>query len=396
MPPDFKTTIWTSERIYTIDFARAKTGVPHRRFPDVDNAGYRDDANAAEHGAITSALVGQTKVTVQFTRTEISTGAKLFAVSSDPTVVRITSPAAAGQLTAKVTQNIEFSAVAAGRAAIEIRYGWVDGPVLGRLYVEVYPRIQILMQVHLLTVNGLGQPNMFFSLACANRAQRVARITNFINTANESWVPHGIVFTIAGFVDTAWGAAQIAGGVQSPSINQMLIAGMNSPNRSAAAVNVFIVPSVAAGITGMGISTLSARNFGLVTPAAPPPPPAVQHFGSGLYLHSSSSATPQTIEHEMGHYMSLCALANNLGHNTGDVAGNQATRDDLITRRRLMYPIVSLNSGAPSTWRNNTGYGNLAAGSFITYRSLPAAQDISFGESLRARTATTAPGFYAP
>jgi hypothetical protein len=396
MPPDFNTTIWTNERIYTVDFARAKTGLPHRRFPDVDNTGYRDDANAAEHGAITSAMVGQTKVTVLFRRTEISTKAKLFVVSSDPTVVQISSPAAPGQLAATATQNIQFSAVAAGRAAIEIRYGWVDGPVLGRLYVQVYPRIQVLMQVHLLTVNGLGQPNMFFSRACANRAQQVARVTSFVNTANESWLPHGIVFTITGFVDTVWGAAQIAGGIQSPTIDQMLIAGMNSPNRTAAAVNVFIVPSVAAPITGMGISTLSARNFGLVSPAAPPPPPAVQHFGSGLYLHSSSTATPQTIEHEMGHYMSLCALVNNLGHNTGDIAGDQATRDDLVTRRRLMYPIVSLNSGAPSNWRNDTGYGNLVAGSFITYRSLPAAQDISFGESLRARTATTAAGFYAP
>jgi hypothetical protein len=353
-------------------------------------------------------MVGQTRVTVRFSRTEISTGAKLFAISSNTGVVKITSPAAPGQLGSDRIQNIEFSAIAAGRAVIEIRYNWQDGPVLGRLYVQVYARIQVQMMVHLLAVNPVmngavmvsgGQPNVFFGKACANRAKRVARVTEFINRATESWISHGIVFTIAGFVDTTWGLAQIPSGAQNPqnpSINnEMVTAGMNSPNRSNAAVNVFIVPGVAGGtITGMGVSTAMARVVGVVTPAAAPAPPAVQHFGSGLYLDSTSPATPQTIEHEMGHYMSLCALPN-LGHSTGDVAGNQATRDDLVSRRRLMYPIVSLNSGAPSNWRNNTGYGNLAAGSFVTHRSLPAAQDISFGESLRARNATTAPDFYA-
>ncbi len=397
--PDFNTTVWTNERIYLVDFGRAKTGLPHRRFPDVDNAGYRDDAFAAEHGPITSAMVGQTRVTVLFFRTEISTRAKLFAVSTNPAVVKITSPAAATPLGASRSQKIEFSAVAAGRAAIEIRYNWEDGPVLGRLYVQVYARVQIPMQVHLLTVNGLGQPNPFFSKACGNRAQRVARVTDFINRANESWVSHGIVFSITGFVDTVWGAAQIPSLAQSPTLNELMTAGMTSPNRSAVAVNVFIVPNVTSppnGITGMGISPAMARIFGVVSPAAPPPPPAVQHFGSGLFLNSSSPATPQTIEHEMGHYMSLTGLPNQ-GHSTGDlnVAAGTHTRDDLISRRRLMYPIVSLNNAAPSNWRNNTGYGNLAAGSFVTYRRLPAAQDYTFEESQRARAATAAPGFFA-
>jgi hypothetical protein len=98
----------------------------------------------------------------------------------------------------------------------------------------------------------------------------------------------------------------------------------------------------------------------------------------------------------MGHYMSLTGLPNQ-GHSTGDlnVAAGTHTRDDLISRRRLMYPIVSLINAAPSNWRNNTGYGNLAAGSFVTYRRLPAAQDYTFEESQRARAATAAPGFFA-
>jgi hypothetical protein len=395
--PDFNSTIWTNERIYMVDFCRAKTGPAHRRFPDVDNAGYRDEAFAGEHGPIMSAMTGQTRVNVRVSRTEISTAAKLFAVSTNPAAAAITSPAGTGQLGSDRSQNIEFSAVAAGRAAIEIRYNWADGPVLGRLYVQVYDRIQLRMRVHLLTVNGLAQPHSFFSKGCANRAERVARVTDFVNRANESWVPHGVVFTITDFVDTTWGPAEIPSGAQSPTLIEMATAGMRSPNRSGLDVNVFIVPSVAAAITGFGVSTASARAFGLVSPAVAPPPPAVQHFGSGLFLHSSSNATPQTIEHEMGHYMSLCGLPNQ-GHSTGDldVAAGTHTRDDLISRRRLMYPVVSLLNGAPSSWRNNTGYDNLKAGSFITYRRLPAAQDFTFEESQRARTATAALDFYAP
>lgn len=396
--PNFNDTIWTSERIFMVDFGRGKTGLAHRRFPDVDNSGYTDGAFPAQHGPIVSAMVGQTNVNVRFYRSEISTTAKLFAVSSDTSVVRITTPGASGLLNSVVSQNIVFRAVAAGRAAIEIRYNWKDGPIIGGLYVQVYPRIQLRMQVHLVTVNGLALPQNFLGKICNTRAQREARMTEFVNKANEAWVPHGVVFRIAGFVDTAWGLAQIPSGNQTPTFAELLTAGMSSPNRSAAAVNVFVIPTSGGAFTGVGVSTAMAINMGFVAPAAPPPPPAVQHFGSGLYLDSTpGGATPQTIQHEMGHIMSLAGLPNQ-GHSTGDlnVAAGTHTRDDLISRRRLMYPIVALFNAAPSNWRNNTGYGNLSAGSFITYRQLPAAQDFTFQESLRARAATTLPQFYSP
>jgi len=263
------------------------------------------------------------------------------------------------------------------------------------LYVQVYARIRIPMRAHLLTVNGLGQPNNFLSQVCATRAQRVARFKEFVSKASESWISHGVVLAVAEVVDTVWGVAQIPSGVQNPSLMETLTAGMTSPNRSAVSINVFVVPSIAAPVTGIGVSRAMAITMGLVAPAAPPPPPAVQHFGSGLYLHSASAATPQTIEHEMGHIMSLCALPNQ-GHSTGDLASGVHTRDDLISRRRLMYPNVGLNNAAPNNWRHDTGYGDHKAGSLVTYRRLPVAQDITFEESRRARDAATAPGFFAP
>ena len=130
--PHFKTTVWAGERIYMVDFSRAKTGPPHRRFPDIDRHGYHDTANPSEHGPIVSASATQEEVTVLFHRTEISTAATLFATSTDNSVLRITKPAD-GRLTSDRSQPIQFTAAAAGRAVIEIRYNWTDGPVIGRL-----------------------------------------------------------------------------------------------------------------------------------------------------------------------------------------------------------------------------------------------------------------------
>jgi hypothetical protein len=73
--------MWAGERIYMVDFSRAKTGLPHRRFPDIDRHGYQDAANTSEHGPIVSAMATQEEVTVLFHRTEISTAATHFATS---------------------------------------------------------------------------------------------------------------------------------------------------------------------------------------------------------------------------------------------------------------------------------------------------------------------------
>jgi hypothetical protein len=396
--PDFQTTVWNGERIYMVDFGRGRTGLPHRRFPDVDHCGYHDAANAAEHGPITSAMAGQTRVTINFHRTEISTGARLHAVSTNTALVNITSPAG-GQLTAARTQAIQFTAGAnPGRAAIEIRYHWADGPVIGRIYVQIYQRIRVLMRVHLVTVNGMAHANNVLSKNCPTRADKVARIQEYIDGANEIWIPHGIVFFVDGaVVDTAWGAVQVPTGNQSIATAECYQAGALSPNRSAAHVNVYMIPATTSGMTALGVPVRWARQRNFLFPTGAPA--ATQHLGNGLYVVTSSAATPRTIAHEMGHYMTLCSLNAGTGavqqwHSTGDTPGNIQVRDDVVTRRRIMYPVATLLN-ATETWRNNTGYGAGLKGGFITYRQLPAAQDITFEESGRARTAAGGANFYA-
>ena len=102
--------------------------------------------------------------------------------------------------------------------------------------------------------------------------------------------------------------------------------------------------------------------------------------------------------HEMGHYMSLCTLdshgAARQFHSTGDSDGGDQVRDDSITRRRVMYPMVTLKDAGPHTWRNDTGYGPHHVGALITHRMLPDAQDFTFQESQRARDSIRT-NFYA-
>jgi len=78
---DFTTRVWNGERIYMVEFGRAKTGSPHMKFPDVDDIGFQDDGQPNEHGQVVSTMNGLTDVRVKFHRAEISRSAPLYLVS---------------------------------------------------------------------------------------------------------------------------------------------------------------------------------------------------------------------------------------------------------------------------------------------------------------------------
>jgi len=394
---DFTTRVWNGERIYMVEFGRAKTGSPHMKFPDVDNIGFQDNGQPNEHGPVMSIMNGLKDVRVQFYRAEISRSAPLYIVSTDPTVAKITGPAS-GQLGSDLAQTIKFSALAAGRAAFEVRYQWQDGPVLGRLYVQVYQRKNIALRLHLVTVNGAGNPTNFFGKNCPHLADQQARLKWFIQQVNHTWIPHGIYLQPeATIYNTVWGAAQIGSASVSPTYNELVMGGALSPNRSAASINVYVLGQWTMGTTmALGVPVKWAKQQNLLYPVAPGPG-VVQHLSNAVYLRSSQFVEPVIVAHEFGHYMELCSLANNGAvqqwHSTGDsVGGNPGVRDDLVSRRRMMYPIVSLQASS-FPWRNDVGYGAGKTGGFISYRTL--AQDITLGESSRARNAAAGGNFYA-
>jgi len=394
----FATQVWNGERIYMVGFGRAKTGTPHMKFPDVDDVGFQDDANASEHGQIVSSVAGLSDVFVKFNRMEISTAAKLYLVSADASIAAVTDPAD-GALSAKLEQKIKFDALKAGRTAFEVHYRWKDGPVIGRLYVVVYPRTVVPLRLHLVTVNGFANPGAnFFGANCPTVASQQTQLQKFIRLVNHTWIPHGILLKAEATVyQTVWGATQIPSGSQSPTYNEMVMAGALSPNRSPASINVYVMGQWNFGLTAaLGIPVAWATQQNLKYPAVPAVG-VVQHLANAVYLNSGIPVAPSIVGHEFGHYMQLCSLAAGGAvqqwHSTGDtIGGAQGARDDLVSRRRVMYPITTLLPSGFS-WRTDVGYGANVVGALITYRRLT--QDITFEESNRARTAATGGNFYA-
>jgi hypothetical protein len=400
--PDFRTRVWDNERIYMVDFGRGKSGSAHRRYPEVDNIGFQDDAQATEHGCIVPAMNGHASVRVRFYRTEISTAAPLFAVSSDTAIVRLNSPGGDGKLDARRSQLIDFRTIAAGRAAIEIRYGYADGPVIGRLFVQVNQRVNIPLRIHTVTLPGAAHGANFLGVAAATQAQRRDVILRLIRGANEYLVPHGLVLTILAdsHVNTAWTATEMGANTATPTVGQIMQAGALSPNRMGTRLNIFLLPqwTTAAGdwiarAAAAGVSVPWARNQGFSSvPAAGGP----ARSAAGIYVRTNLPVSAHDFAHEFGHYMGLCTTNLATGaatqfHCTGDLTAAH-TRDDIVSRRRVMYPIQTLlNSG--NAWRNDVGYGNAVVGGLFTCRR--ATQDITFEESRRGHSFASGAGFYA-
>lgn len=400
--PDFRAQVWGGERIYMVGFGRAKTGAAHMDFPDPDDIGFTDDAHTSEHGPIVNAITRAAGTQVRFHRMEISTSARLYLVSTDPVLVRITHPAH-GLLGNVRSQNFTFvTGPNPGRAAIEVRYKWPDGPVIGRLYVQVHERINIRLRLHLVTdVAGNHHGAVFLGGAANTLAARHTAMRRLFNGVNHIWVPYGIFFeSEAAFFDKVWDAAALGTAVYPPPNENLHRAGALDADRSATRVNVYFVPDFAdASTVAFARSVHRARLLGLSFPVGAPA--ATQHLSNQVFVRTNGAAPASALAHELGHYLDLCAIdgaAPWAFHSAADqkVASNdQKIRDDSVTRRRLLYPYISLPAMATKAWRNNVGYGNQITGAMVSSRQL--AQDVTLDETSRARTAAgTGANLYAP
>jgi hypothetical protein len=392
---DFNMRVWSNERVYMVDFGRAPARRhPTRVCPDIDRWGYEDEAYPRDHGPIVSARIGQPRVNVRFFRTEISTEARLYAVAADGNrTIRILRPRG-GRLPQRRAATISFRAVRMGRTSIDIRYHWPDGPVIGRLYVESRRTSTVQVRVHNVTVNGNGHANRFLGenrpggmTAAAHQARR---IRSLINETNQILEPHAIFLNLREVVNSAWTNATF--GAAASGTARLMRAMAFSPNRSRNRVNVYLVNAshLPFGFSGgLGPPVAWAISTGRRWPNN-----ATGRVGSGIALDTNTHTVPDIyLAHEFGHVFSLCRIVTsgaNAGralqwHTTGDVAGagpshGHASRDDTISRRRLMYNTNLQNSN--NTWRNNVGYGLNQEGVLLMQRRL--ARDITSEESSRA------------
>ncbi|MBM3791883.1 MAG: hypothetical protein FJW35_16240 [Acidobacteria bacterium] len=390
---DFNSTVWNSERIYLIDFDRAAVSRsvpadqrrhPHRSCPDIDRVGFMDDAHNDEHGPILSARVGQGNVRVSVIRSEISTSARLYAVPADRSVARVVWPRN-GLLSQARRATLIIAPRAAGRTAINIRYHWPDGPIIGCIYMAVRATRTVRVRAHMVTVNGVGQAAGFLGRTAQGGETAAQHLTNrlaeIIRDANHVLEPHGILLQLSETVNTAWTNASFpAAGTPSRRCMQAMA---QSPNRSNARINLYLVNGgalpFALNFVALGPPVAWAVAVGCRWPNTP-----AGNVGSGIIV--DTTANPMTgaiLAHEFGHVFSLCRILTsgaNAGnalqwHTPGDQAGaggnthGVATRDDIATRR------------SDNPWRTDVGYGN-NMGAFLTERRLT--QDITFDEAQRA------------
>jgi hypothetical protein len=322
------------------------------------------------------------------------------------------SPSGEAPLSQDRSTTISFRPVAAGRTAIDIRYRWRDGPVIGRLYVEVRAQRQIRTRVHFVTVNGTALPANFLGQTPAAGTPAATHQANVVATlirdTNRALRQHGVALRNVGTVNTNWTTALFGpavyppgdanAGAARPDWLQVMQAMAQSPNRSSGALNIFFAdtaPLVAAGVpvgnmVGLGPPLPWART---VRPAGWPLAAGGTSVGNGIWLHAQYTMQGQTLAHELGHILLLCALSATgvvtQWHSTGDPA---VSRDDFLSRRRLMYNITNpLNSR--DAWRNDVGYGAFT-GVLLTQRGLT--RDVTFGESRRAYDNCIAGNLYAP
>jgi hypothetical protein len=404
---NFNMRVWNNERVYMVDFERAtvpdsvpaaQRQHPHRMCPDIDQVSYMDDAQPAEHGPIVSARVGQGNVRVRVVRTEISTDARLYAVSANTGVVTVAWPNG-GLLTSDRKQTLILTPVAAGRTTIDIHYFWPDGPVIARLNVVVRATLTVNIRVHLVTANGVAPhpgAGASFLGRTAKPGENVAqhttnRIAEVILGVNQVMEPRGILINVVDTVNTAWAAALYGGA--GTATQQTMRAMALSPNRSATRVNLYLadVTGLPAGVSFVALGPPIAW---AVAVGARFPNSAGNPVGSGIVV--DTTATPFTgsiLAHEFGHVFSLGRIAPAgtaiQWHTVGDQpgpggpnTGGWASRDDVITRRRLMYPFTTL-ANSPNKWRNDVGYG-VNMGALLTERRLT--QDVTFEEGGRAFT----------
>jgi hypothetical protein len=299
--------------------------------------------------------------------------------------------------------------VAAGRTSIDIHYHWPDGPIIGRLYVVVRALRTVNVRIHLVTVNGVGQAASFLGRTATGTETAAQLLTNrtteIINATNMVLEPHGILLNPAETINTAW-TNPLFGAAALPTTTRVMRAMALSPNRSATRVNLYLVNGGALPFAIPFVALGPPITWAIAT-SRRWPNNATGRVGSGIVVDTTAVPfTGSILAHEFGHVFALCSLVTagvNMGtalqwHTIGD---QQATpgpghgppsRDDIVTRRRLMYPFTSL-LGSNNAWRTDVGYGN-NMGAFLSQRRLT--QDITFDESDRAYVSVgTAANIYA-
>lgn len=367
------------ERVVPVRFARA----PDANDPATDSGPYDpdspepDDRGFLPHttgGAVLPvglneavALALRPETRVRLIRMDMEDAGVLFVTTETAGVVVITLPAPSTALPNTREMMIKIRAVASGTTHLEVRFGSVTGPVIHRMQVVVNPLIDVRMAGHVPTINGAPFINPPTGAPFPAQSTRTdASIRALIATANIIYFPYGIRFVLDAVIDRV--------GVLNGFKNQGMVDDLSRSeftrgtalNRVANTANAYFVPQIADGTVNNPID----QTIGVATSAKTDP------LSFGLYV-ADIAVSGQVIAHELGHLLNIVNDPTNefLHINTKTDPAFPGTgkvvRDDIITRRRLMYAFTGLLADTvPPTraYRDNVGYGNQVVGGMLTIK----------------------------
>lgn len=313
--PPLEREIYEGHRFVPVRFTRLGSGKFEPLKPELDERGYAD----GRFGPVVSVMSGE-RIEVRLERLHVSSSAPLFLKSTDESVVTVQTSGDTVRLTGVTGAGKN---VPPKKATIEVRYGGATGPVLRRLYVEVYDPIEVGVVVHFMSIGERGKPEVPRVAPPIHQAQLVP----VFEKINSIWRAAGIRFEVVQWVNDTIDLAQ-AGAMQQGEFYE--VTRKNSvPNR----LNMYVVPAMVSGGIGFGYP-----EKGLV---------AADRMQGGAT--STDEQLLQTFAHEIGHFLGLWhpATFNPKGDEVvvklPDRAEENHALEDYWSRRMLMYCYTGLN-----------------------------------------------------
>lgn len=361
---------WT--RIVPVCFSRAPdsnnanvdSGPPDANAPDPDDRGFvpfRHGSALLPVGldeSLAEEDIPETRV--RLNRRDIENAADLYVTTSDDGRFEIISPAAGTKLPNNAKMIIKFKAKSVGNGFLEVRFGAADGPIIHRLRMVVSGLRDVRVAAHVPTINGATVNDSHGAPVPAQSNRTDADIRDLISQANSIYFPYGIRFRLDAAINRA-GALNFANrGMVNDMTNEF--EQTTALNRVNGAVNMYFVPQIgsAAEVDQVGGSASSART-------------SRNTFGS---LIADMTGGGQTIAHELGHVLNLVNDPRSvfIHVNTVDDPASPGTgrdvRDDMVSRRRLMWAYTNLLPDANMPYRDNVGYGAGQPGAMLAVKQL--------------------------
>ncbi len=405
----FSRQVFRWERVVPVRFIRAPdpndpsvfSGPFDPDAPDLDDRGFVAwTGRGASHTAGSAVLpVGldqavdfdsRPQTRVRLVRQEIGDGAPLFLTTESSGVVSVVQPATAALPVGHFVM-IKLKAQAAGSTHLEVRFGSDSGPVIHRLEVIVSPMIDLRLTAHVPTVNGAPINDVQGNPLPAASPRNDQNIFDFINQTNRIYFPYGIRLVPDATIDRA-GVLNLAHRGAVDDVTEFNTT--TALNRVAHSLNAYFVPAIVeltgapphinpGGIGGVGLNLVtSPNNFGLLIADR------VTDF-----IHGGTTTNPvlaQSVAHEVGHVLNLIDdpsgqfvhVNRKVNAGTGQ---EQDVRDDLVSRRRLLYAYTDIAADGSHPYRDDVGYGNLTPGGMLSVKQLN--NDLTDMETASARSA---------